>query len=522
MLVSGGSRPALIVNADQADTLWIGSSNDVLPGSIDAVPISPNGFLSVDGSEDVYGVGDPASIDNGVFVYVIPGGMSFFQLFTQLVIAGPDAGLFIYSPSPGLGNLVGSWMSVATVDVYGNVVPEGLNLVGDVNSTNVFSITSSIGATVAAVDAIGNLSATSLSSDTDVLIGGQSTLELLQENAQGLLSFGKVTVPFPSSGTFSTAAEFAFWELDQVCEPGRTYRVRVSSGLISVAGAAFPVRMVLNLRFTSDGTTPTTSSTLIGGGGAIVSASGQVTPFTGCEWTFTPTVEAVYRFLVSGWVTAGAGFTWTFTSVPVYMTIEDIGPSVNNAIPNNILLIGSGTSGGGSAQNFTETFYPSNTWSYYSNFGLRNTNGDMFHGAYQGEAPAYQYSYIQWGVGSRGNNLNTVLNFAVNSVMLRLTNEHSWFNSGMRFGLHSSTVLGGAQGVYSTILNAGGTGINEGQTKSYPLSSTMWAPFKAAGVTYLVLSPDSGNLANLNWYGYFSGKGNVQSQQPQLVVNYVH
>lgn len=45
----------------------------------------------------------------------------------QLIIQGTNAGIFIYSGTPGLGTLVGSWSAVAGTDPYGNVVPLGLN-----------------------------------------------------------------------------------------------------------------------------------------------------------------------------------------------------------------------------------------------------------------------------------------------------------------------------------------------------------------------------------------------------------
>lgn len=42
--------------------------------------------------------------------------------------AGAYAGIFIYSPAPGLGNLIGSWAAQAGVDPFGNPYPQGLNV----------------------------------------------------------------------------------------------------------------------------------------------------------------------------------------------------------------------------------------------------------------------------------------------------------------------------------------------------------------------------------------------------------
>src|SRR5580658_4944476 len=38
------------------------------------------------------------------------------------------SGFFVYSPSPGPGNLIGSWAAVAGVDPYGNAYPAGLDV----------------------------------------------------------------------------------------------------------------------------------------------------------------------------------------------------------------------------------------------------------------------------------------------------------------------------------------------------------------------------------------------------------
>lgn len=44
-----------------------------------------------------------------------------------VVIYGPNAGIFIYSPAPGPGNLIGSWAGSAGTDVYGNTYPQGIS-----------------------------------------------------------------------------------------------------------------------------------------------------------------------------------------------------------------------------------------------------------------------------------------------------------------------------------------------------------------------------------------------------------
>jgi hypothetical protein len=42
--------------------------------------------------------------------------------------AGAYAGIFIYSPAPGFGTLIGSWAAQAGIDPFGNPYPQGLNV----------------------------------------------------------------------------------------------------------------------------------------------------------------------------------------------------------------------------------------------------------------------------------------------------------------------------------------------------------------------------------------------------------
>jgi hypothetical protein len=429
-----------------------------------------------------------------------------------------------YDTGSGTPQLVFSATAGPGSDQWGNSWQGGTTFVGLAGTLpNVLSVTDTGGDTLAKIDSSGNITGAALSTSSDLYIGGYSTLAALTAPAQGLLAFGQMTVPFPSSGTFSGSQQ-ALFELDQAVIAGRVYRVRVSGGIVDctgLGGASAPVRLFMDLRYTSDGTTPSTSSSEIAQGSTEISAANQDAPTPPLEWVFAPGSNTTYRFLVCGYITSSATATWKFQDTPIYMTIEDLG--VNNAgnTANNLLTLGSGGTGGGSGkQVYTEDFYPANTYSYYSNSGLRNTNGNMFHGAYSGESPNYQYSYIQWSTGSLGNNLNTVLGYTVNYVHLRLTNLHSWYDNGMTYGIHSSTSLGST--TWSTILNTGGSFISEGNTYTFTLGPSQWAPWAAGGTTYMVLAPDSGDLTNLSWYGYFYGGGGSTSYMPKLTVNYTH
>jgi hypothetical protein len=55
-------------------------------------------------------------------------GWNSQNVFTILIVqGGAGSGIFVYSPSPGAGNLIGSWAGQAGTDPYGNSYPAGLN-----------------------------------------------------------------------------------------------------------------------------------------------------------------------------------------------------------------------------------------------------------------------------------------------------------------------------------------------------------------------------------------------------------
>lgn len=57
-----------------------------------------------------------------------PGGSDVVRARVVIVTGGPGSGVFVYSPSPGAGNLIGSWAGASGVDTYGNAYPAGLSV----------------------------------------------------------------------------------------------------------------------------------------------------------------------------------------------------------------------------------------------------------------------------------------------------------------------------------------------------------------------------------------------------------
>lgn len=456
------------------------------------------------------------------------------QYFTTIIIEGtsPQTGIFLYNGAPGLGTLVGSWTVAAGVDQYGNAYAQGFQLQAvAANATNIFSILDTNGNILAAIDNEGDLQAVgTISAGVDVLINGISVSASLADAPQGILNRGWAPastggLPWPSVAIGNV--ELALLQLNFTVLAGRFVMVAVypTDFIPTIAANA---QAIQRLRFTSSTsgppTTPTTTSTeAIGHSPVIASIPAGLTGFN-YEMPYmeyllpVPLVDTQYSFLLTGRISAGSYQYSNLTE----MRAEDLGLGVGQQVNSGVILGTGGSGGGGGKQTYTDTFYPANTYSYYSNFGLRNTNGSMYQGAYSGEGPAYQYSYIGWnGSGQKypgnGSLANILANFTVNSASLRLTCAHSWYNSGMTVGLHTSTVLGSTG--YSTIINPGGSPIAAGQTKQFALGAGQISDIFAAN-TYTVLAPDAGDLTNLQWYGYFQGGAGAANLKPMLTVNY--
>lgn len=54
------------------------------------------------------------------------GWLTQIVIASQVIIIGPDDGLFVYSGTPAAGNLIISAAAEAGTDPYGNAYPKGL------------------------------------------------------------------------------------------------------------------------------------------------------------------------------------------------------------------------------------------------------------------------------------------------------------------------------------------------------------------------------------------------------------
>lgn len=521
----GATSPSFPV---EGGTLATGKLTLFTPAALSAVTVSMTFWSGASGNGTNLGTvagdqGTFATTAGGTLTATITGANvpsgAHSATFVITEAALDASGTLLYIDTVMLaGGLVYSSSPVAGTDAVGNPISQGTNFRGLPGLTNVFGVEDPYGSQLAKIDAAGNISGQLLSASTDLLIAGNSVTDLLEDAPQGVVTAGWTPAgPWPSTPIGTT--ETALLELDQYLQAGRSYTLQVQP--LDIQGSnGGNYRVYLNIRATSDGTTPNTTSTaLVNNMPMNMAATSQGSCWMvhpGYTIVINPSATALYRFLVTG-NTAGTGSgTFQLGASGLVMTITDNGVQTNNNTLNNGIALGSGTSGaGGGAQNWTENFYGTKGWTYGQS-GLYNQQTSLFQGTPPGGSFAY-HSWIQWAQGSLGNSLNTVLNYNVESVTLRLCNLFSYYSNGMTVSFHSGTTLGSLASVSSELQN---WAIGEGQILTTQLTAAAWAPFKAGGITYTVLhSPNSSN--DPQYYGYFYGPGN-NAQQPLLTVKYSH
>ena len=452
---------------------------------------------------------------------VYPAG---FSAGSGSVFAGTDFvinsdGAFFYDGAPALGNLmlaITNPMASGT-DTYGNIyAPGGISVISLADLTNVFSLQDTSGNTLMSMDNSGNITGQTISANDDIILDGVSLTGTLNGLASGLTNYGYIPTPFPSSGTFGTT-ETALFELDQVMTGGRIYEFVLNPTVVSGNTSGAVIR--LRLRFTTDGSTPSTSSTLATEyAGSMPGASAALPAGLSCP--FFPDSDATYRFLVTGQVNSG---TWSFPSGNdpyIRCVINDLGANDSGQSANNITVLGTGTGGGNSKQTYTTTYNAQHTYSYQGSTGHQPNEiiatdgyaqqGGDYADTYNGDS----YSWILWPYSTIKSDLSGA---TVNWVKLKLANQHTWYNSGgtLQVGTDTRTSFPSTTPQPSSLTHQVNQHFNEGQTLTFVVDSdgsTWGADFQSGGATTTLMAA---NTTDLLYYMYFTGATN-----PQLIINY--
>lgn len=471
------------------------------------------------------------------------GSAEFNNLGIRGTFTGTDFdinadGAFFYSGTPALGNLTLAITNpnASGVDQFGNMYePGGISIIALAGLANMLNLADTSGNTLVNIDSAGNISAQSIAVDTALVGGADVVNDLFDPLPQGVVNRGWAPSgggAWPSTAVGTT--ETALLELDQVLLAGRAYRVTIvpADYLLTTAPTA-PTQYVQRLRYTTDGSTPTTASTEVSGHSPIV----QCVPVANLlnytaplmEWTPpTPVVDTLYRFLVSSNIQSGA---FKYQTI-IEMRIEDIGVDLGQ-FGNSAVILGTGGSGGGGGKTtVTKTYFATATDSYYGSQanvnpnGRRSHNSSCYQGAYSGglSVNGDQYSFISFNHTQIASDLSGA---TINWVKLRLTNLHSWYNSGM------TVIVGyGTAGSYGdpfvpgagTHFNQTNYFISEGATLNKDITGAgIGTAFQSGGATAIAIgrSADRTTAGDLNNYGYFFGFSSTDHAHcPQLQINY--
>lgn len=373
--------------------------------------------------------------------------------------------------------------------------------------------------TLGGIDQNGNVTGQTIAATTDVLIGGASLEnDILPTFAQGFVNRGWVNMSGASWPTTPIGAtETSLFELDVLVPAGRSYMIILSPFRIQCSLATGSV--VMNIHYTTDGSTPTTASNIFFGS-AFPAASAVMSP----EWTGfynnTSGADTVLSMLVSVSVSTGTmQFHPSGGNVNTLgIDVLDVGDITAAQAGNNATQFGTGSGGGASKQNFNKSYAAANTWAYEGSNGDQplqqiNHNGNAYQGDDGLGDNGNTSTFIQWP-----SQVATDLSGAtINSVTITLNNNHSWFNSGMTWNLGVTTASpGGGSRPAITNPNIAQLNTSEGAVHSYKISnvSSAFAAALAAGNAFVLFNP----TATRNSYGYAAGAG--QGNPPKITVNF--
>lgn len=490
------------------------------------------------------------------------------------VIGG--SAFLLYNGIPQAGNLIGSWAPAAGgVDLFGNDYPIGFNAVqGDITGMGVsnaqimqstLSNCSSIAETLSNPNINGGLMVeTTITFDTTggVLLAYATTTTTISQNSNGTFNWtcpAGVTAAGvqcwgagaggsgngvdagqntggPSGGGGEFAAEFNY-----AVTPGQVYQYQVGNGGgggannagsdggdtsfdLANGGVFANGGIALSAPWTGGpGGTGSTNSIHFDGGSGASSTAGKT---GGCSGANSGGLTGTGNAGISATSSSGA-------PAPASQSPNGRGGAGGAAGANGSNGGSPGAGGGGAgyqagSSSFSHTWDASGSRSYYgadatngSPNDFRAQNGTVWSGgetATGGSANGNQKSIITFPTNPTIE--NALVGVTVSQCTFTITNNHSWYNSGMSLGMKEWQTGGGAPASWDGLHPAAPlittSTIAEGQRKSYNFGASVGRDFQN-GVAFGIVLFNDGGAYNLNWYGYFNGTPN-SSAGPQLTI----
>ena len=492
------------------------------------------------------------------------------QYFTLIVIEGTNqAGILLYSPVAGLGNLVGSWAVTSFVDQYGNVVPAGINVnQGILNAVTINGATitaSTIANTLITASTIiaptlsgGTIYETQITFDTGggEVLGYTTTNTTVTQSSNGAYNF---TVP---AGV--TSAKVECWGAGpgggggNATEGGETggggeYACEPSYPL--TPGAVIPYTVgnggnggVTGTAGTSGGDTSFNNAAVFANGGDA--GSGGVAGLGGTGSTNTIHFNGGNGANQSAFTGGASGGN---SGNPTANGNNGASSTSSSGAPQPAAQTGSGRGGAGGANtangnaggspgaagggagsgtaggNFSKSYQCKQSRSYY---GADASNGDA-NGTRNSNGTIWQGGETATGGGANGTQKCAFIfpsvtadlsGVTITEVDLAITNEHSWYGSGITVQLkewlasQGTSLPGSWNGLGSPVLTQYSQ--DEGSRKTVALFSNagnLFADLKSGAGIGFAMGPGP-TAYDLYYYGYFNGAINSNSGPVMTII----
>jgi hypothetical protein len=480
------------------------------------------------------------------------GTASFNEI--TIIVQSSGTAVLIYFPTPGAGNLIGSWAAQASVDQYGNTIQQGLYANGGLLAAITLSAPSIVTGTIT------NTLLNAVQIANSALVAGTSYEQTITFDTGGGLLIGYsstvTTVTKTAQGTYSqtlpagvTTINNAFcWAAGQGGDGGNT-----SEGGSGGNGGEFagelsytPSTNPFSYTVGAGGGSSTTGNGHGGDGGdSFIDGNGVFANGGDSNGGGTGSTNSIHNNGGTGGAASGFGggasggnsgnqtaagnpgiasTSNTHAGSPAGQTGSGTGgagadsgtsPASNGGSPGaGGGGAGQGTTGGGT---LTKTYEAQFTASFY---GPDATGGNA--NQLRSTSTLYQGGETSGG-GSYNGNQRSVMVFNSNQIAsdfagytptqatLKLVNQHSWYNSGMLIDFdvpNSGGKVTSPPSTWPDDVNQNNTfSIGEGATKSFNLGAAVAALFTNNDINFLAIG---GFVAadvpyDLTYYGYFDG-----------------
>lgn len=487
---------------------------------------------------------------------ILQSGLAYFfgLTLTGGTITGPDyiintAGIFLYSGTPANGNLIGSWAGTAGTDAFGNVYPAGLSVAqgaitgalitntlvtastwqgGTITNATITAPTINGGTATEIAITFDNNGGVMLVYATSTTTVSQTVAGTYQFTGPANVTSGKVECQGAGTGGNggTTAAgghgggagEYA-QEPQYPLVAGTVYTYVVGAGTTGQstgggdagdAGASFfDNGGVFANGGLGNGTGGTGSVNTVhnnGGSGGNGSSSGGAGGGGGSGGSTSAGGNAANASSGSG--TAG-GAAGTGGGAAGGAGGNNAANGSNGSSPGGA---GGGAGKGSTTTTLTKSYSPVWTGSYYGPDGttpnlLRSTT-TMYQGGETASGGGFNGNQRCVFAFNRTQIASDFAGFTVTNCTITVTNQHSWFNSGMTIEFDQGSGLpGSAPGTWpggmSEIVQGN---IAEGATHTYGLGASVGQGFVTGTTNGLGFGTNvaANNPYNLNYYGYFS------------------